>query len=170
MAEPEADLHQMVAEKRFRSDLYYRLNVVPILIPPLRERPEDIPLLVRYFVQKYSHLRKKDIRSVPAEIMTALGQYNWPGNIRELENVIERYVILSQGRELRVPLIELKPVAEAIAAEANTLEEAERERILKVLKETKWVVGGPSGAAACLGINRTTLQFRMKKLNIARPA
>ena len=169
VAATNADLHRMVAEKRFRSDLYYRLNVIPILIPPLRERPEDIPSLVRYFVQKYSRLRKKEIRSVPFEVMTALERYHWPGNIRELENLIERAVILSRGPELRVSLDELKPPAEAAPHSANTLEEAERDHILKVLKETKWVVGGPSGAAARLGMNRTTLQFRMKKLNITRP-
>ena len=169
VAATNADLHRMVAEKRFRSDLYYRLNVIPILIPPLRERPEDIPSLVRYFVQKYSRLRKKEIRSVPAEVMAALERYHWPGNIRELENIIERAVILSRGPDLRVSLDELKTPAEPAPHGANTLEEAERDHILKVLKETKWVVGGPSGAAARLGMNRTTLQFRMKKLNITRP-
>jgi formate hydrogenlyase transcriptional activator len=150
-------------------DLYYRLNVFPILIPPLRERPEDIPLLVRYFVQKYSRLRKKEIRSVPVEVMDTLERYLWPGNIRELENIIERAVILSTGRELRVSLDELKIAEEPAPHRANTLEDAERDHILKVLKDTKWVVGGPRGAAARLGMNRTTLQFRMKKLSITRP-
>ena len=169
VAATNADLHQMVAEKRFRIDLYYRLNVFPLMVPPLRERPEDIPLLVRYFVQKYSRLRKRDIRSVSVEVMAALGKYHWPGNVRELENIIERAVILSRGPELRVSLDELKMAAEAVPHSANTLEDTEREHILKVLKETKWVVGGPLGAAARLGMNRTTLQFRMKKLNITRP-
>ncbi len=168
VAATNADLQKMVAEKRFRMDLYYRLNVFPILIPPLRERPEDIPLLVRYFVQKYSRLRKKEIRLVPAEVMDTLEKYPWPGNIRELENIIERAVILSSGPDLRVPLDELKTATEA-APTANTLEDAERRHILKVLKDAKWVVGGPRGAAARLGMNRTTLQFRMKKLNLARP-
>lgn len=169
IAATNANLEQMVAEKRFRSDLYYRLNVFPVLMPPLRERSEDIPSLVRYFAQKYSRLMKKVIRSVPAEVMAALGKYHWPGNIRELENFIERAVILSPGPDLRVPLAELKTAAEAAPHSANTLEEAERSHILKVLKETKWVVGGPSGAAARLGMNRTTLQSRMKKLSITRP-
>jgi formate hydrogenlyase transcriptional activator len=169
VAATNAALHQMVTEKRFRMDLYYRLNVFPILIPPLRERPEDIPLLVRYFVQKYSRLRKKEIRSVPVEVMDTLERYLWPGNIRELENIIERAVILSTGRELRVSLDELKIAEEPAPHRANTLEDAERDHILKVLKDTKWVVGGPRGAAARLGMNRTTLQFRMKKLSITRP-
>lgn len=169
VAATNADLHQMLTEKRFRSDLYYRLNVFPILIPPLRERPEDIPLLVRYFAQKYSRLRKKQIRLVPVQVITALQRYHWPGNIRELENIIERAVILSTGPELRISLDELKTAAEAAPHSANTLEDAERAHILRVLKETKWVVGGPLGAAARLGLNRTTLQFRMKKLVITRP-
>ncbi len=169
VAATNADVRQMVAEKRFRSDLYYRLNVFPILIPPLRERPEDIPLLVRYFVQKYSRLRRKEIQSVPAEVMAALERYHWPGNIRELENFIERAIILSHGPELRVPLVELKAAAEAAPDRTGTLEEAERSHILKILKETNWVVGGPLGAAARLGMKRTTLHSRMKKLNIIRP-
>jgi formate hydrogenlyase transcriptional activator len=169
IAATNADLHQMLVEKRFRADLYYRLNVVPILVPSLRERPEDIPLLVRYLVQKYSRLRKKEVHSVSVEMMSALERYHWPGNVRELENIIERAVILSRGPELRVSLDELESAAQTPHG-ANTLEEAEREHILKVLKETTWIVGGPSGAAARLGMNRTTLQFRMKKLNITRPA
>ncbi len=169
VAATNADLQQMVTEKRFRSDLFYRLNVFPILIPPLRERPDDIPLLVRYFVQKYSRLRKKEIQSVPADVMVAFEGYHWPGNVRELENFIERAVILSHGHELRVPMAELKTATKAVPDNANTLEEAERRQIIKVLKETNWVVGGPLGAAARLGIKRTSLQFRMTKLNITRP-
>lgn len=169
IAATNADLQQMVAAKRFRTDLYYRLNVVPLVIPPLRERPGDIPLLVRYFVQKYSRLRKKEIRAIPDKIIAAFSRYNWPGNIRELENIIERAVILSRGPDLRVSLDELKITLQPLPQGVSTLEEAEREHILKVLKETNWVVGGPSGAAARLGINRTTLQFRMKKLSITRP-
>jgi formate hydrogenlyase transcriptional activator len=168
IAATNANLAQMVAEKKFRSDLYYRLNVFPILMPPLRERPEDVPLLVRYFAQKYARLVKKEIRTVPAEVISALTRYLWPGNIRELENFIERAVILSPGPELRVPLAELKPEAEGASKGATTLEAAEREHILRVLRETNWVVGGPSGAAAQLGMKRTTLQSRMIKLGITR--
>src|SRR5258706_4028640 len=168
IAATNSDLEQMVAEKRFRSDLYYRLNVFPVTLPPLRERSEDVPMLVRYFAQKYGRLMKKEIRAVPAEVLSALGKYPWPGNIRELENFIERAVILSQGPELRVPLAELKPAAAAPANGATTLEAAEREHILRVLKETDWIVGGPAGAAARLGMKRTTLQSRMKNLGIAR--
>lgn len=166
IAATNANLAQMVAERKFRSDLYYRLNVFPILMPPLRERPEDVPLLVRYFAQKYARLVKKEIRTVPAEVISALTNYRWPGNIRELENFVERAVILSPGPELRVPLAELKPEAEGASKGATTLEAAEREHILRVLRETNWVVGGPSGAAAQLGMKRTTLQSRMKKLGI----
>lgn len=169
IAATNANLEQMVAEKRFRSDLYYRLNVFPILMPPLRERPEDIPLLVRYFTQKYARLMKKEIQTVPTEAISALTKYHWPGNIRELENFIERAVILSPGPELRVPLAELKPVAAVASNGATTLEVAEREHISRVLQETNWVVGGPSGAAARLGMKRTTLQSRIKHLGISRP-
>jgi len=165
-----ADLDQMVAERTFRSDLYYRLKVFPVNMPSLRERVEDIPLLVQYFAQKYGHRMNKEIQTVPTEVMNALVDYHWPGNIRELENFIERAVILSSGHDLRVPLSELKrslgspPGSDS----AKTLEEAEREHILKVLQETKWVVGGPSGAATRLGMKRTTLQARMQKLGIIR--
>lgn len=168
IAATNSDLGQMIAEKRFRSDLYYRLNVFPVSMPPLRERPGDIPLLVRYFVQKYSRLRKREIRSVPAEVMAALERYHWPGNIRELENFVERAVILSRGPELQVPLAELKPAPDFPKNAAKTLEEAEREHILRALHEAKWVIGGRSGAAARLGMQRTTLQYRMKKLGVTR--
>ena len=170
IAATNINLQQVVAEKRFRSDLYYRLNVFPIVIPPLRERREDIPLLVRYFAQKHARLLKKQIQTVPVEVMTALANYDWPGNIRELENLIERAVILSPGPELRVPLAELKPTAVAPSDGTTTLEAAEHDHILKVLKETKWVVGGLSGAAARLGMKRTTLQAKMRKLGISRPS
>jgi formate hydrogenlyase transcriptional activator len=169
VAATNANLSQMVAEKRFRSDLYYRLNVFPILMPPLRERPEDIPLMVRYFVQKYSRLRKREIRSVPIDVMAALERYYWPGNIRELENVVERAVILSPGPKLWVPLAELKRAEDLPRIGAKTLEEAERDHILHVLEESNWVIGGRSGAAARLGVKRTSLQYRMTKLGIARP-
>ena len=168
IAATNADLEQMVAEKRFRADLYYRLKVFPVTMPPLRERREDIPLLVRYFAQKYGRLMKKEIRTVPGEVLSALSKYPWPGNIRELENFIERAVILSPGSELRVPLAELKPAAAPPSNGATTLEAAEREHILRALKETNWTIGGPAGAAARLGMKRTTLQSRMKHLGITR--
>lgn len=169
VAATNSDLAQRVAEKQFRSDLYYRLNVFPVVIPPLRERREDIPLLVRYFAQKYARRMKRGIDTIPTKAMTALSEYHWPGNIRELENFIERAVILSPGPELRVPIAELKPMAAASSNTATTLEAADREHILRVLQETNWVVGGPSGAAARLGMKRTTLQSRMKKLGITAP-
>src|SRR2546430_4734757 len=170
VAATNRDLAQMVADKQFRSDLYYRLNVFPITAPPLRERPEDIPLLIRYFAQKYARRMTKPIATIPMETMTTLSKYHWPGNIRELENLIERAVILSPGPDLRVPLPELKRFLESPPGSdsAKTLEDAEREHILKVLEETKWVVGGSSGAATRLGLKRTTLQARMQKLGISR--
>jgi len=158
----------MVADKQFRSDLYYRLNVFPITVPSLRERPEDLPLLVRYFAQQYARRMNKRIETVPTETLAALSQYHWPGNIRELENLIERSVILSRGPDLHVPLGELKTQIMASSNGATTLEAAERDHILRVLRETKWVVGGSSGAAARLGMKRTTLQSKMRKLGISR--
>jgi formate hydrogenlyase transcriptional activator len=178
VAATNRDLSQLVAERAFRSDLYYRLNVFPIHVPPLRERPGDIPLLVRYFVQKHSRRLNKSVQYVPVETMEALGNYSWPGNVRELENLVERAVLLSRGSELRVPLGELKasgaiassggPAAPADAP-MTTLEEAERQHILRALRQTRWVIGGSRGAAAILGIKRTTLQARMRKLGIRRP-
>ena len=170
-----SNLAERVDEKQFRSDLFYRLNVFPILIPPLRERREDIPLLVRHFVQKYGRRMKKRIDAIPARAMKALSEYHWPGNIRELENFVERAVILSDGSELQPPLAELARQEEASSAlvgsasHSTTLEEAEREHILQALKVTHWVIGGADGAADRLGMKRTTLQYRMKKLGIARP-
>jgi len=168
VAATNRDLAQMVADKQFRSDLYYRFNVFPITAPSLRERPEDIPLLVRYFAQKYARLMNKQIETIPAGAMTALAKYHWPGNIRELENLIERSVILSQGPDLHVPLGELKAPTAAALNGAATLEAAEREHIHRVLRETKWVIGGPSGAATRLGMKRTTLQSKIRKLGISR--
>jgi formate hydrogenlyase transcriptional activator len=168
VAATHQNLAQMVAEKKFRSDLYYRLNVFPLSIPPLRERGEDIPTLVRYFVQQFSRRMNKRIETIPSAAMTALARYNWPGNVRELENLIERAVILSQTSELHVPLAELQ-AASGETPSASTLEATEREHILKILKATRWVLGGPSGAAAQLGMKRTTLQSRMQKLGITRP-
>lgn len=171
IAATHRDLEGMVEAQQFRSDLYYRLNVFPITIPPLRERPEDIPLLVRHFVQRVTARMNKSIDRIPSEIMDALTEYQWPGNIRELENVIERAVILSPGPILRVPIRDLHT---RIAPGSNhrrnqTLEEVERTHILTTLKETRWVVSGPRGAATRLGLNRATLHFRMKKLGIVRP-
>jgi formate hydrogenlyase transcriptional activator len=159
------NLAQMVEEGLFRRDLYYRLNVFPILIPPLRERSEDIRLLVPYFVQKYARQMDRRIETISAEEMDALTRYHWPGNVRELENLIERAVILSPGPELRVPVAELKQPSEALSN--LTLQAAEREHIIRVLRETNWVVGGPHGAATRLGLKRTTLQSKMRKLGIA---
>jgi formate hydrogenlyase transcriptional activator len=169
VAATNRDLGQMVAEKQFRSDLYYRLNVFPLTVPSLRERPEDVPVLVRYFAQKFARRMNKQIETIPTDAMTALSRYHWPGNIRELENLIERAVILSQGSELRVPLAELKSFVTEATQPVATLEAAERDHIVRALQAAKWVIGGPSGAAAKLGMKRTTLQSRMQKLGISRP-
>lgn len=169
IAATNRDLGHMVEEQKFRSDLYYRLKVFPITLPPLRERPEDVPLLVRHFVQKFAARMKKRIETVPAEAMKALQAYPWPGNVRELENFIERSVILSSGSNLFVSAAELKRPAPMGNESAATLEEAERDHILKVLRDTNWVIGGDAGAAARLGMKRTTLQSKMHKLGITRP-
>jgi formate hydrogenlyase transcriptional activator len=170
VAATHRDLEGMILEKQFRSDLYYRLNVVPIFLPPLRARPEDIPLLVQHFVQKFARKVRKSIEMIPSGTMEALRRYPWPGNIRELENVIERAVILSSGPVLRVSNHDLSTriVSQRDADRPQTLEEVERNHILTTLKETRWILSGPSGAAARLGLNRSTLYFRMKKLGIAR--
>jgi formate hydrogenlyase transcriptional activator len=171
VAATNRDLKAMVDEKTFRADLFYRLNVFPLHVPPLRERQEDIPLLVRHFVHIFSRRMNRRIETVPNETMEGLIRYNWPGNIRELENVIERAVILSPGSVLRVPLHDLRGqiIPSECGAKAGTLEEVERAQILATLKETRWVLSGPSGASTRLGLNRSTLQFRMKKLGIFRP-
>ncbi len=172
IAATNVDLTQLVAEKRFRSDLFYRLNVFPISLPSLRERPEDIPLLVRFFTSKFAQRMKKPIERIPAETMAALTRYRWPGNIRELQNLIERAVILTRGPSLEIPLAELRTSADSVAPEEDggtTLEEIERAHIQRVLRETNWVIGGPAGAATRLGINRTTLNNRLRKLGISRP-
>jgi len=167
IAATNRDLIEMVAGGAFRRDLYYRLNVFPIVVPPLRERRQDIPLMVRYFAQKYARQMNKRIDTIPAEVMETLTQYPWPGNVRELENLIERAVILSPGSTLRVPLGELKTPGTASPG-VTTLEEAEREHILHALRESNWIIGGPRGAAARLGLKRTTLQSKMNKLGITR--
>lgn len=171
VAATNANLEQLVEEKKFRSDLFYRLNVFPINVPPLRERPDDIPLLVHFFANKFAQQMKRKIESVPRETMAALMNYHWPGNIRELQNLVERGVILSRGATLEIPLGELKPAGRNSnhTNGATTLESIEREHILRVLTESKWVIGGPSGAAARLGMNRTTLNHRLRKLGITRP-
>jgi formate hydrogenlyase transcriptional activator len=170
VAATHRDLEGMILEKQFRSDLYYRLNVVPIFLPPLRERPEDIPLLVQHFVQRFARKAGKTIDMISPGTMEALRRYPWPGNIRELENVIERAVVLSAGPVLRIPTRDLSTriVSQTDTDRPQTLEEVERNHILTTLKETRWILSGPSGAAARLGLNRSTLYFRMKKLGIAR--
>ena len=163
------DLARMVTEREFRSDLFYRINVFPIVLPPLRERPADIPLLVRYFTQKFAQRMSRRIQTIPADAMEALLRWPWPGNVRELENLVERAVILSAGPVLQVPLGELRAARDLEASgRLETLEEAEREHILRALRATGWTVGGPRGAAARLGMKRTTLQSRMRKLGIGR--
>src|SRR5437899_12208880 len=189
VAATNVDLSKLVAEKAFRSDLYYRLNVFPIQVPALRERREDIPLLVRYFVQKFSRRQNKVVQYVPADAMDALVNYSWPGNVRELENFIERAVLLSPGKELRVAVSGVGGPAVSGAASGadssssftsftslpspgssiSTLEEAERQHILRAMKQTQWRIAGPKGAAVLLGMKRTTLQARMRKLGIRRP-
>src|SRR5580700_485645 len=164
VAATNRNLEQMIEKREFRSDLYYRLNVFPIRIPPLRERPEDIPLLVRYFTQKYGRLMNKEIESIPAAAMRKLSSWHWPGNIRELENFIERSVILTHGAALQSPIAELtngKTTPLAGTREAN-----ERDEIVRILKTTKGRVAGTDGAAARMGLKRTTLIARMKKLGV----
>ena len=170
VAATNRNLEQMVANRQFRSDLYYRLRVFPILIPPLRERRDDIPLLVRYFVTKHARHLDKQIDSVPPDAMKALMDWQWPGNIRELENFIERAVILSKGPTLRIPFSELERSAEVTASGDGdtTLEENERAYILRVLRETRGLIGGANGAATRLGLKRTTLNSKLKKLHIER--
>ena len=168
VAATNRDLAGMVKRNEFRSDLYYRLNVFPIPLPPLRERREDIPALVTHFVEVYARRMGKQIEHVPPETISALSSYQWPGNIRELQNFIERSVILSAESELRSPLAELKHSLGLESQGAITLEEAERNHIRKTLEYTKWVVAGPNGAAARLGMKRSTLYFRMQKLGISR--
>jgi formate hydrogenlyase transcriptional activator len=180
IAATNRDLETMVTEQKFRSDLFFRLNVFPVHVPPLRERQDDIPLLVRHFTQQFSGRMKKAIDTIPSAAMDALCHYHWPGNIRELQNVIERAVIISTGASLRMDVGDLKfakagPPAESPVSPKPTngalhdvLEETERQQILRALKQSNWVVAGPNGAAAHLGMKRSTLQLRMHKLRIAR--
>ncbi|MCU1337756.1 MAG: transcriptional regulator, NifA subfamily, Fis Family [Bryobacterales bacterium] len=173
IAATNRDLEAMVSEQKFRSDLYYRLNVFPVRVPALRERPEDIPLLVRHFVQQFSRRMNRSIDTIPSDTMTMLVGYHWPGNIRELQNVIERAVILSAGPILKVPTDELHPRSDALPLGNHgnknlqaALDDAERQGILATLEKTNWKVAGPNGAAALLGMHRSTLQSRMQKLGI----
>jgi len=178
IAATNRDLEAMVSEQKFRSDLFFRLNVFPVHVPPLRERQGDIPLLVRHFTQQFSRRMKKVMETIPSATMDALSRYHWPGNIRELQNVIERAVILSTGPVLSVDVSDLKfpndgPTVENFASPKSTngalhnvLEETERQQILKALKQCNWVVAGPNGAAAHLGMKRSTLQRRIRKLGI----
>jgi formate hydrogenlyase transcriptional activator len=166
------DLGQMVTDGKFRNDLYYRLNVFPVVLPPLRERREDIPRLVQHFTHKFARRMGRLIESIPTEAMEALVEYPWPGNVRELENFIERAVILSSADSLQVPMGELKttvPPSNGSPLAASTLADSEREHILDALRETNWVVSGANGAAARLGVKRSNLQWKMKKLGIFRP-
>ncbi|HEV2416847.1 MAG TPA: sigma 54-interacting transcriptional regulator [Terriglobia bacterium] len=169
VAATNQDLEELVKERLFRSDLYYRLKVFPVVIPPLRERPEDIPALANYFMRKYALQMGKRIQHLAPASLRALLNWHWPGNVRELENLIERAVILSLGPELDIPLAEFESKGDSDRRPSlQTLEEAEREHILRALRESKGIVGGPQGAAARLGLKRTTLNFRMRKLGISR--
>ena len=171
IAATNRDLEALASEHKFRQDLFYRLNVFPITVPPLRDRREDIPMLVRHFAQTFARRMKKPIETIPTETMTALTRYDWPGNIRELQNLVERAVILSSGQTLEVPLAALstRSASPAATAGSDTLEEADRRHIIAALERSNWVLAGPNGAAARLGVKRSTLQFRMRKLGIARP-
>ncbi len=168
IAATNRDLAQMAAEKHFREDLYFRLNVFPIRIPPLRERQGDIPLLVQHYVDKYARRMNKEIESIPEETMAALCSYSWPGNIRELQNLIERSVILTPGNVLQIQLNDLQQSNPISSTMAGTLEDVERQRILQALQEAGAVIGGRHGAAARLGLKRTTLLSKMQRLGITR--
>lgn len=167
VAATNRDLGKMVADKEFRSDLYYRLKVFPVELPALRDRADDIPLLVRYFVDRHARNLGKNIESIPPDVMKAFLRWQWPGNIRELENFLERSVILSTTTTLRAPLGELA-VPQGDDSPDTDLATAEREHILRVLREARGVIAGPNGAAARLGLKRTTLNAKLKKLGIER--
>jgi formate hydrogenlyase transcriptional activator len=179
IAATNRDLAALADEQKFRQDLFYRLNVFPITVPPLRDRREDIPMLVRHFAQQFALRMKKNVENIPSDTMDTLVRYDWPGNIRELQNLIERAVILSTGSTLDVPVAALNGRKSGSASAApgrsapdkgmETLEEADRRHIVAALESTNWVIAGPNGAAARLGIKRSTLQFRMRKLRIVRP-
>ena len=178
IAATNRDLATMVEDQKFRADLFYRLNVFPVHVPPLRERQEDIPLLVRHFVQQFARRMGRAVDTIPTEAMNVLVHYHWPGNIRELQNVIERAVIVSTGPVLKVPLDDLRSrvpsaqisngrsTSEDAGKMRGVLEEAERGQILSALKQTNWIVAGPRGAASLLGMKRSTLQAHMQRLGI----
>jgi formate hydrogenlyase transcriptional activator len=162
------DLLQLVHERRFRADLYYRLNVFPIALPPLRDRSGDIPALARHFMNQFARRMNKPVTHIPEEVMAVLQQHDWPGNIRELQNVIERAVIMSAGPFLQLPYGELRPMVKREAPDGmRTLAEAQRDHITEVIRQSGGVIGGREGAAARLGVARTTLIYRMQKLGIA---
>ena len=167
VAATHRNLKQMVADGQFRSDLYYRLHVFPVSVPPLRERREDIPVLVRHFVDEYARRMNRRIETISLQAMEAFRSYSWPGNVRELQNFIERAVILSPGSALHPPLAELKEAeVQPSGKELSTMEEMEREHVLRAVRASNWMIGGPNGAAARLGMKRTTLAYRIRKLNI----
>ncbi|MBZ5696053.1 MAG: sigma 54-interacting transcriptional regulator [Acidobacteriia bacterium] len=168
VAATNRDLGKLVASGQFRIDLFYRLSVFPVSVPALRDRPEDIPLLVQHFLSKFATRMRRSINTIPPETMEALCRYPWPGNVRELEHLIERAVILSPGPVLRVPILELSQAEEVVPKGSSSLENVEREHILRVLRETEGKIGGKGGAAERLGMNRTTLNSRMRKLGISR--
>src|SRR5208282_3078414 len=169
VAATNRDLKAMADENKFRSDLYYRLHVFPLNVPSLRERRGDIPLLTHYFVQKHAQRMGRNIETIPTSALEALTRYDWPGNIRELQNVLERAVILTQGTTLHVEMSELKAKADALySRNSEASQTSERDRIIKALADASGQVGGPNGAAARLGLKRTTLQNRMRKYLIAR--
>jgi formate hydrogenlyase transcriptional activator len=171
VAATNRDLAQMVCERRFRDDLYYRVNVFPIQMPPLRERPEDIEALVHYFVGRFAARMKRYIERIPAAAMEAMRRYSWPGNVRELENLIERAVILSRGPTLEVPLgdVERRPADCAGDDGTENLDRLTRMHVVRILDETNWIVGGSRGAAVRLGMHRTTLQSMMKRIGLVKP-
>ena len=166
IAATHRDLKQMVEDGEFRSDLFYRLHVFPLSIPALRDRQEDIPMLVRHYVDKHAKRMNRRIEAIPSQAMETFRSYPWPGNVRELQNFIERAVILSPGTVLRPPLVELKQAVPGAGSKLSTLEEAEREHVLRALRESNWVIAGPNGAATRLGMKRTTLAYRIRKLKI----
>ena len=170
VAATNRDLAEMVTRGEFRSDLYYRLNVFPIVLPPLRARSEDIPALVEYFVGIFGRRLEKQIDNIPLETMTAFRSYSWPGNVRELQNLVERAIILSNDGVLSNPFAASTPQTVAYAGAPTKLRDVERAYIVQMLEEVGWVIGGPNGAAAKLGLKRTTLIHRMTKLQIKRPA
>ena len=171
VAATHRDLKQIVEEGIFRSDLYYRLHVFPLAVPPSRDRRDDIPLIVRHFVGKYSQRMNRNIETISPHTMKVLTNYGWSGNVLELQNFIERSVILSPGTLLRAPLDELtQDTTQTSQTSLPTLEDMERDHVLRALKESNWVTGGPKGAVAKLGIKRTTLAYRIRKLGIPCPA